>query len=94
MTKYRAALASLIEDITSNTLNEGLETSALQRKPIREDITKVPTLTIIVASYNAHEFLAHCARSVYRNPTIEPHDSSAGRTSEMARARCPEVRLE
>jgi N-acetylglucosaminyl-diphospho-decaprenol L-rhamnosyltransferase len=57
------------------------------------------TLSVIIPTYNARERLADCLQSIYRYPPSEPYevivvdDASSDGTSEMVRARFPEVRL-
>jgi len=56
-------------------------------------------LSVIIATYNARQLLADCLQSIYRNPpvgsfeVIVVDDASADGTSEMLRARFPQVRL-
>ena len=64
-----------------------------------DGITEPLTLSLIIPTYNARELLADCLQSIFRNPPSEPYevlvvdDASADGTSEMVRARFPEVRL-
>ena len=57
------------------------------------------TLSVIIPTYNARERLADCLQSIYRYPPSELYevivvdDASSDGTSEMVRARFPEVRL-
>jgi GT2 family glycosyltransferase len=57
------------------------------------------TISVIISSYNAREVLADCLHSIYRNPPNETFeiivvdDASADGTSNMVKARFPEVRL-
>ena len=70
-----------------------------ERKPLSDRVTEPVTLSVIIPTYNARDLLANCLRSIYRNPPSEPYevivvdDASADGTSEMVRARFPEVRL-
>jgi GT2 family glycosyltransferase len=56
-------------------------------------------ISVIIATYKAREVLADCLQSIYQNPPSEPYeiivvdDASKDGTSEMVRARFPEVRL-
>lgn len=71
----------------------------LARKPLGDDVTGPIVISVIISSYNAREVLADCLASIYRNPPREPYeiivvdDASGDGTSEMVRARFPEVRL-
>jgi GT2 family glycosyltransferase len=70
------------------------------QKPV-SDAAPVPaiTLSVIISTYNAREVLADCLQSIYQNPPSVPYeiivvdDASVDGTSEMVRARFPEVRL-
>lgn len=56
-------------------------------------------VSVIISTYNAREVIANCLESIYQNPPREPYevilvdDASTDRTSEMVRARFPDVRL-
>src|SRR5208282_4824388 len=70
------------------------------RKPVRDSAaTPAVELSVIISTYNAREVLADCLHSIYQNPPSEPYeiivvdDASEDATSEMVRARFPEVRL-
>jgi GT2 family glycosyltransferase len=71
-----------------------------ERKPVGEgEAGPAVVLSIIIATYNAQDLLADCLQSIYQNPPSEPYeiivvdDASKDATSEMVRARFPEVRL-
>jgi len=57
------------------------------------------TLSVIIATFNACELLSDCLQSIYQNPTSEllevivVDDAGTDGTSDMVRARFPEVRL-
>jgi N-acetylglucosaminyl-diphospho-decaprenol L-rhamnosyltransferase len=61
--------------------------------------SKVVTLSVIISTYNGRDVLANCLESIYQNPSNEPYeiivvdDASTDGTSEMVRARFPQVRL-
>jgi GT2 family glycosyltransferase len=70
------------------------------RKPIGDGgAARTVTLSVIISTYNAREVLGDCLQSIYQSPPNEPYeiivvdDASADGTSEMVRARFPEVRL-
>ena len=70
------------------------------RQPVNDsEAEPAIALSIIIATYNARELLADCLQSIYQNPPSEPYevivvdDASADATSEMVRARFPQVRL-
>jgi N-acetylglucosaminyl-diphospho-decaprenol L-rhamnosyltransferase len=70
------------------------------RKPIGDGgAARTVTLSVIISTYNAREVLGDCLQSIYQSPPSEPYeiivvdDASADGTSEMVRARFPEVRL-
>src|ERR1700726_2068840 len=71
----------------------------MDRKPVGESGAAAVPLSIIVPSYNARELLADCLQSIYQNPPSESYeiividDASSDGTSEMVRARFPDVRL-
>src|SRR5579863_5422257 len=73
--------------------------SVARRKPLSDDMTQSVTLSVIIPTYDARELLADCLQSIYGNPPSEPFevivvdDASADGTSDMVRARFPEVRL-
>ena len=73
--------------------------SVARRKPLSDDMTQSVTLSVIIPTYDARELLADCLQSIYGNPPSEPYevivvdDASADGTSDMMRARFPEVRL-
>src|ERR1044072_869358 len=56
-------------------------------------------VSVIIATYNARQHLADCLGSIAENPPSEPYevivvdDASTDGTSEMVRARSPDVRL-
>lgn len=58
-----------------------------------------PSVSVIISTYNAREVVGDCLASIYRNPPSEPYeiilvdDASTDGTSDMVRARFPEVRL-
>jgi GT2 family glycosyltransferase len=57
------------------------------------------SVSVIISTYNAREVVGNCLASIYQNPPGEPYeiilvdDASTDGTSEMVRARFPEVRL-
>jgi hypothetical protein len=59
----------------------------------------VVVTSVIISTYNAREVVADCLASIYRNPPSELYeiivvvDASSDGTSEMVRARFPEVQL-
>jgi N-acetylglucosaminyl-diphospho-decaprenol L-rhamnosyltransferase len=73
--------------------------SVAERKPRNDGVAESVTLSVIIPTYNARGPLADCLQSIYRNPPSEPYevivvdDASVDGTSEMVRARFPEVRL-
>ncbi len=73
--------------------------SVAERKPSNDEVAEPVTLSVIIATYNARELLADCLESIYQNPPSSPYevivvdDASVDSTSEMVRARFPEVRL-
>jgi GT2 family glycosyltransferase len=58
-----------------------------------------PEVSVIISTYNARAVVADCLESIYQNPPSGPYeiilvdDASSDGTSEMVRARFPEVRL-
>jgi N-acetylglucosaminyl-diphospho-decaprenol L-rhamnosyltransferase len=75
------------------------DNSGEERKPLGDGVTAPVTLSVIIPTYNAREFLADCLQSIYRHPPSEPYevivvdDASTDRTSEMVRELFPKVRL-
>jgi GT2 family glycosyltransferase len=73
--------------------------SVAERKPVNDGMTESVTLSVIIPSYNARDLLVDCLESIYQNPPSEPYevividDASADGTSEVVRARFPEIRL-
>jgi N-acetylglucosaminyl-diphospho-decaprenol L-rhamnosyltransferase len=70
------------------------------RRPVSDgEATPAVELSVIISTYNAREVLSDCLYSIYQNPPSEPYeiivvdDASEDATSEMVRARFPEVRL-
>jgi N-acetylglucosaminyl-diphospho-decaprenol L-rhamnosyltransferase len=70
------------------------------RRPVRSDSPEnAVVLSIIIATYNAHDLLVDCVQSIYRNPPREPYeiivvdDASTDRTSKTVEACFPEARL-
>ena len=69
-------------------------------KPVSDgEVTPAVELSVIISTYNARDVLADCLHSIYQNPPSEPYeiivvdDASEDATSEMVRARFPEIRL-
>jgi GT2 family glycosyltransferase len=69
-------------------------------KPIGDGgVEPAIVLSVIIPTYNARALLANCLQSIYQHAPSEPYevivvdDASADGTSEMVRARFPEVRL-
>jgi GT2 family glycosyltransferase len=70
------------------------------RKPVDGAQAKPEiVISVIIGTYKAREVLADCLQSIYQNSPSEPYeiividDASEDGTSEMVRARFPEVRL-
>lgn len=67
--------------------------------PLNGGAAEPVVLSVIIPSYNARDLLADCLSSIYQNPPsvgyelIVVDDASSDGTSEMVRARFPEVRL-
>lgn len=71
-----------------------------EKEPVRQAVPPRPVaLSIIIATYNGRDLLAQCLESLRANPPDRPSetfvvdDASADDTSDMVRARFPEVRL-
>jgi N-acetylglucosaminyl-diphospho-decaprenol L-rhamnosyltransferase len=68
------------------------------KQPVKDGAAAV-VLSIIIPSYNARELLADCLQSICDNPPSEPYeiividDASIDKTSEMVRARFPQIHL-
>jgi GT2 family glycosyltransferase len=73
--------------------------SSARHEPQNQSRGSLAAVSIIIATYNARELVGQCLQSIYENPPREPYeiivvdDASADGTSEMIRARFPEVRL-
>jgi N-acetylglucosaminyl-diphospho-decaprenol L-rhamnosyltransferase len=86
--------------ITSTPAHKRRNGPMTDRRPVNDaGADLVITLSVIISTYNAREVLADCLQSIYQNPPSEPYeiivvdDASADGTSDMVRARFPEVRL-
>jgi N-acetylglucosaminyl-diphospho-decaprenol L-rhamnosyltransferase len=71
-----------------------------ERKPVSDGkADPVITLSVIIPTYNARELLADCLQWIDQNPPSAPYeiivvdDASTDGTSDMVRARFPQVRL-
>src|SRR5260370_4284520 len=91
---------SPIVAITSTPAHERRNGPMTDRKPVSDAGADLAiTLSVIISTYNAREVPADCLQSIYQNPPSEPYeiivvdDASADGTSDMVRARFPEVRL-
>jgi len=85
---------------TDDDLNRCDERSLGQHKPHGDAAAGTAlSVSVIISTYNAREVVGDCLASIYQNPPSEPYeiilvdDASTDGTSEMVRARFPEVRL-